>query len=159
MLKLAEVPLDDIALSIERRVDRALNLAVALGRDMGASTSGFDHIDHGAGVVAAVCDQRPGRFEAVDQGLDGRLVRGLPRREHDPQRQAVLIDQGIDLGAQSSTRTADGVIRAPFFPPAACWWARMMELSIRCIDPGDPADRASNTRTQTPALAQRLKRL
>lgn len=159
MFELAEVSFDDIALSVDRRVDGALDLAVALGRDVSAATSGFDHVDDGAGVVAPVGDQRLGGFEAVDQGFDGGLVGGLPRRQNDPQRQAVLIDQGVDLGAQSSTRTADGVIRAPFFPPAACWWARMMELSIRCIDPGDEADRASNTRTQTPALAQRLKRL
>jgi hypothetical protein len=26
----------------------------------------------------------------------------------------------MDFGAQSATRTANGVIRAPFFPPAAC---------------------------------------
>jgi hypothetical protein len=32
----------------------------------------------------------------------------------------VSIDHGVDLGAQSSTRTADGVILAPFFPPPAC---------------------------------------
>jgi hypothetical protein len=37
-----------------------------------------------------------------------------------PDRQAVLIDHGVDLGAQSATRTANGVILAPFFPPAAC---------------------------------------
>jgi len=150
---------DDIALSVDCGVDGALDLAVALGRDVGAAPSGFDHVDDGAGVVAPVCDQRPGGFEAIDQGFDGGLVGGLTRRQHDPQRQAVLIDQGVDLGAQSSTRTADGVIRTPFFPPAACWWARMMELSIRCIEPGELADKASNTRTQTPALAQRLKRL
>lgn len=159
MLELAEVPLDDVALAVDRRVDGALDLAVALGRDVGAAAPGFDQVDDGAGVVAPVGDQRPCGFEAVDQGLDGGLVGRLPRRQDDPQRQAVLIDQGVDLGAQSSTRTADGVIRAPFFPPAACWWARMMELSIRCIDPGEAADRASNTRTQTPALAQRLNRL
>ena len=159
MLELAEVSLDDIALSVDRRVDRALDLAVALGWDVGAAASGFDHVDDSAGVVAPVGDQRLGGFEAVDQGLDCGLVRGLTGREDDPQRQTVLIDQGVDLGAQSSARTANGVIRAPFFPPAACWWARMMELSIRCIDPGDVADRASNTRIQTPALAHRLKRL
>jgi hypothetical protein len=27
----------------------------------------------------------------------------------------------MDLGAQPSARTTDGVIRAPFLPPAACW--------------------------------------
>ena len=159
MFELAEVPLDDVALAVDRRIDGALDLSISLGRDVGAAAPSFDQVDDGAGVVAPVCDQRPGWLEAVDQGLDGRLVRGLARRQDDPQRQAVLIDQGVDLGAQSSTRTADGVIRAPFFPPAACWWARMIELSIRCMEPGDAADRASNTRTQTPALAQRLKRL
>jgi hypothetical protein len=44
----------------------------------------------------------------------------LPRGEHQPNRQSVLIDSNVDLGAQSSTRTADGVIFAPFLPPAAC---------------------------------------
>lgn len=118
-----------------------------------------DEINDGAGVIAPIRNERLGGLEPIDQGFDGGLVRGLTGRQNDPQRQAVLIDQGVDLGAQSSTRTADGVIRAPFFPPAACWWARMMELSIKCIEPGEEADKASNTRTQTPALAQRLKRL
>jgi hypothetical protein len=121
VLELAEVPLDDVALSVDRRVDRALDLTVALGRDVGASAARCDQIDDGAGVVAPVGDQGPCGLEAVDQGFDGGLVGGLTGREDDPQRQTILIDQGVDLGAQSSTRTADGVIRAPFFPPAACW--------------------------------------
>jgi hypothetical protein len=40
--------------------------------------------------------------------------------QQQADRQAVAVNDGMDLGAQSSTRTADGVIRAPFFPPAAC---------------------------------------
>jgi hypothetical protein len=47
----------------------------------------------------------------------------------------------------------------PPFSVAACWCARMMELSIRRMLSGDLSTRASTTRTQTPALAQRLKRL
>ena len=68
-------------------------------------------------------------------------------------------DASVDLGAQSATRATDGVIRAPFFAPAACWWARMMELSMKAMDSGDCAAKALNILTQTPALAQRLKRL
>jgi len=45
----------------------------------------------------------------------------LSGRQQEPDRQAILVDDGVDLGAQSSTRTADGVIFAPFLPPAACW--------------------------------------
>ena len=104
-------------------------------------------------------DQRVGGIEAIDQGFDSDIIRGLTGREDDPQRQAVLIDWGVELGAQSPMRRADGVIRAPLFPPAACWWTQMMDLSIMCIEPGELADKASNTRTQKPALAQRLKQL
>jgi hypothetical protein len=41
-------------------------------------------------------------------------------RQNKVHRQAALINGGMYLGCQSSTRTANGVIRAPFLPPAAC---------------------------------------
>jgi hypothetical protein len=58
----------------------------------------------------------------------------LAGRQDQPHGQTVFIHQSVDLGAQSATRTADGVIFAPFFPPAACWWARMIELSMNAIE-------------------------
>src|SRR5689334_15971749 len=97
-------------------------------------------------------------FQAGQQLRHGTKIVFLPSGEHQAHRQSVLIDGGVNLGAQSSTRAADGVILAPFLPPAACWWARMIELSINAIEPGDLAARVLNTVTQTPALAQRLKR-
>ena len=123
---------------------------------MGHPAMGRDQIENGLGVVASVGDERLGRRKAFDERRNRSLVGGLAGGQHDPQGQAILIDHDVDLGAQSSTRTADGVIFAPFFPPAACWCARTMELSIRCSDWGEAADRASKTRSQTPALAQRL---
>jgi hypothetical protein len=89
----------------------------------------------------------------------GAQIMSLTRGQREPYRQAFLIDDRIDLGAQSSTRTADGVILAPFFLPAACWCARMIELSMSAIDLGDFAAIISKIRTQTPALAHRLNRL
>jgi hypothetical protein len=47
-------------------------------------------------------------------------VVGLPGGENQADWQAVLVDDRVYLGAQSTTRTADGVIFAPFLPPAAC---------------------------------------
>ena len=123
---------------------------------MGASAFRSDEVDDRLGVVAAIRDERRGGRQAFNELGDGGLVGGLAGGERDPQRQAILVDQGVDLGAQSSTRTANGVIRAPFFPPAACWWARIMELSIMCIDWGDAADRASKILSQTPAFAHLL---
>lgn len=159
MLEFAEEALDEIASAVERGLDCALDDAVPLGRDVGAASLGWDEVDDGAGVVAAIGDQRLGGRQAVKQSRDGRLVGGLARRDQQPDRQAVLIDDRVDLGAQSSTRTADGVIRAPFLPPAACWWARTIELSIKWSDCGDLAAKTSNTLSQTPAFAHLLKRL
>lgn len=159
VFELTEEALDEIALPIEVEIDRALQLAILLSGDVGTAAVGLDEIDDGLGVIAAISDESPGRRKAFDQGFDSGLVRSLAWREYDPQRQAILVHQDVDLGAQSSTRTADGVIRAPFLPPAACWWARMMELSIRCKDWGDFATKASNTRSHTPAFAHLLYRL
>src|ERR1041384_4165689 len=113
--------------------------------DAGLCAGSLDELDHGVGVIAAVCDDGDGSRQAGQELRDGAHVGGLAGGDQEPHRQAVLIDDGGDLGAQSATRTANGVIRAPFLPPAACWWARMIELSISCIDCGEAAASASNT--------------
>ena len=75
--------------------------------------------------------------EAVDQiGRCGSVIR-LVGANRQPDRQARLIDNGVDFRTQSPTRAADGVIFTPLFPPAECWWARMMELSMNTIASGD----------------------
>ena len=120
MFELAEEAFDEVALAIERGIDRALDFTIALGGDVSTTALCPDEIDHGLSVIATIGDQRLCGRQAVDQCFDGRLVGCLARREDDPERQPVLIDQRVDLGAQSATRTANGVIRAPFLPPAAC---------------------------------------
>ena len=123
-----------------------------------STTARRDEIEDGAGVVAAIRDDVPGRAMSGEEVADGCLVGGLPGQQRDRDWQAAVIDHGIDLGAQSSTRATEGVILPPFFA-AACWWARMIELSMNCMLSGDRSISVSKTRTHTPALAQRLKRL
>ena len=125
---------------------------------MGLGAAGPDKIEQRIGVISAVGDDMAALQPFEQVGRSAQIV-SLSCGEHEPYRQTVLIDQSVDLGAQSSTRAADGVIFAPFLPPAACWWARMIELSMKAIEWGDFAASVSNIRTQTPALAQRLKRL
>jgi hypothetical protein len=48
------------------------------------------------------------------------LIVRLPRGQNDADRQSIVAHDGVDLGAQSPTRETDGVILAPFLPPAAC---------------------------------------
>jgi hypothetical protein len=158
VLELAEEALDQIALAVDAPVDGAVNQPTAFRRDVSCGAAGSDQLKQGVGVIAAVGDDVTA-FEASEQERCRAQVVVLSGGQHEAHRQAILIDQGVDLGTQSSTRAADGVILAPFFPPAACWWARMIELSMNAIECGDLAAKVSKICTQTPALAQRLKRL
>jgi len=120
VLELVEEALDEVALSVELGRDRALPISVALCRDVRTRAVRRDHLHDGFGVVAAVCDGVGGWAQPIEQRRYGRLVGGLAWRDQQADGQAAGVDHGMQLGAQSSTRTADGVIRAPFFPPAAC---------------------------------------
>ena len=131
VLEFVEETLDEVALAVEVRIDRAANPYVALGRDVGLGAARLDDLDDGAGRVSTVGNHVPRQSEAVEQLRSGGLVGCLAGGEHEADRQAALIDDDMDFGAQSSTRTANGVIRTPFFPPAACWCARTIEESIR----------------------------
>jgi len=156
VFELAEEALDEVALAVDGDVDRAANRALRCAWDARLGAGSADQFDDSVGVVAAVGDNGGRDRQTVEELRHGGHVRGLAGGEQQAHRQAVLVDNGVDLGAQSSTRTADGVIRTPFFPPAACWWARMMEESISCIDCGDFAASVSNIRSQTPAFAHLL---
>ena len=156
MLQFAEEALDEIALTIESRVDGSLDPTVTLGGYVSFTAPPVDQIDEMLPIVSAVGDDDGGFGQPFQQVRCRRLVRGVPRCESQAQRQSALVDNDVDLAAQSSTRTTDGVIRAPFLPPAACWWARTTELSMSCSDCGDAAASASKTPNHTPALAHRL---
>jgi hypothetical protein len=121
MLQLVKEALDQVALPIDQMVYRALDLAVTRCRNVRPSAACFDKIDDSSGVIATIRDEVAIRLEPFDQGRRNGLVGRLPLRKHYPYRHSLLIDYRVDLGAQSSARTADGVIRAPFLPPAACW--------------------------------------
>ena len=158
MLELVEEALDEIALAVDAAIDGSVDEPLAGRGDVGFGAGGADQVEQAVGVIAAIGHDMAA-FQAGQQ-IGRRLqVVGLAGSQYQPDWQTVLVDDGVDLGAQSSTRAADGVIRAPFFPPAACWWARMIELSIKAMEPGDLAAKVSNTRSQTPARAHRLKRL
>ena len=159
LFEFTEEALDQVSAAIKGGLDGALELDPALGGDVRLSACGGDEVEDCAAVVAAVGHKGPGGGKARQKLGDGGFVGALAGREEQAHGQTVLIDHGVDLGAQSATRPADGVIETPFFAPAACWWARTIELSIRCSDCGERAARASNIATHTPLRLQRLKRL
>jgi len=155
VLEFVEEALDEVALAVDAAADRPLDQTRSRRWNVRPGSGGADEGQKRVGVVAAVGDDVTALQSSQQLRRSVEIVR-LARREHEPHRQTVFIHQRVDLGAQSPARTADGVIFAPFFPPAACWWARMMELSINAMEWGDFAASVSKIRTQTPAFAQRL---
>jgi hypothetical protein len=81
---------------------------------------GFDCFGHGAAEVAAVGDDIAAEAERLNQFRRSGLVGRLTGSEDEANRQAAAVDHRVDLAGQSPTGATDGVIRAPFLPPAAC---------------------------------------
>lgn len=120
MFEFAEISFDEVALSVDHAVDRALYLPIALCRDVGGGAHGLDLLDERAGIIAAIGDEVAQAPQTGDQVGGGGMVGELALRHGKADRQSLGIDHCVDLGAQSPTRETDGVIRAPFLPPLAC---------------------------------------
>jgi hypothetical protein len=120
MLKLVEEALDQIAASVALEIDAADDAHVALAWDVSNGTERGEQLDDAAGAVAAVGNRLARRAQTLDQSWQRGLVVGLAGCQQKAQRQPHSIDHGVNLGGQSSTRTVDGVMLAPLFPPAAC---------------------------------------
>ena len=131
MFEFVEEALDEVALSIEFAVDRAADPNVALAGDVGDTATCGDQVDDVLGVVPAVSDNGAGERQVGKQRWRRGLVRGLACGDDEADRQPAVVGDDVDLGRQSAPRASDGVIRAPFLPPAACWWARTIDESIR----------------------------
>ena len=159
MLEAIEAAFDEVPLAVECWIDTALDPFLPGRRDVRCCFCSFDVGKDGRVIVAAVGNHVRPRPDCPKQVRDGVLVMSLPGRECQAHGQAVLSDERVDFGAQPAARSTDGVIRTPFFPPAACWWARTMELSIKARELDDRLDSASKTASQMPRLAQRLNRL
>jgi hypothetical protein len=67
----------------------------------------------------------------VQQLCRWRVLTGLACGDAKLKRQAVLVGQQVDLGAQTSSATPQSLVCAPFLRPvAACWCARTIVESI-----------------------------
>lgn len=87
---------------------------------MRASACGLHDINDGLRVITAVGDKIPTIRQPCDQFGHHRAIGCLTGAQTKAQGQAIAIDDSVYLCTQSSTRTANGVIRTPFLPPAAC---------------------------------------
>lgn len=119
-------------------VQRTLFNTTGATGDDGLNAGRFQMLQDRVRIVGLVSRQ-PGRFE-------------LPQ-----QRQR--FDQRMNLGARPSARPADRLITVFLAAPAACWWARMMVLSIKASSKSASPASSANTACHTCARDHLAKRL
>ena len=135
VLELAKEALDLVALSVECLREAGPPLAVGLGRDVGDRALALDQVADGVAVVSLVAEHDGARCEAVEQRQRGGGVVRLPCRQAEPEREALPIDDRVDLGRETASGATETMISTPLFAVAACWCARMEVLSIIWMSP------------------------
>ena len=159
MFELAEEALDPVALAIEPLREAGLPFAIGFGGDVGRGALVLDQAADTVGIIGFVAEQDGAGAEAIEQRIDRARVVRLPGGQGEPDRAPLGVDEGVDLGREAAAGATETMISTPLFAVAACWCARIEVLSIIWISPSYAAVMASISRSQTPALRHRTKRL
>ena len=96
---------------------------------------------------------------ALNQAGRGHDVVTLSFGQLEREGKAEGIDDEVDLGRRAASRSTDTVNCGPPFPPAACWWARFVVLSMLCHSGSTAVCSAANSASHRPRLDHRSKRL
>ena len=159
VLDVVEETFDEVALAIEREVALARRLAICPRRNDGLDAADFEMLDEAVAIIACVSEDGCG-FDSLGQDLSLRYVVNVSAGEAHRQRIAQRIDDGVNLGRQSSARAADRFVRIPYFrAPALCWWALTMVASIMAYSLSGSSAKVLNRLSQTPLSAHRENRL
>jgi len=120
MLKFVEETLDEIAFAIEDAVAETWNFSGELGRNDRCDASPVEAFDESVGIEGFVGDQSAW-INGFDQRFGAGQIMGLTGAEHNLDRITQGIDKRVDFGAQSASRSANGLRAVFFWAPALCW--------------------------------------
>ena len=130
MFELAEESLDLVSFAVKAFAEAGLPLAVGLGRDVRHCALGFDQIADGVAVIGFVGEHDGARIEPVEQCQRSGCIMRLARTQAEPEREALPVDERVDLGREATAGATETMISTPLFAVAACWCARIEVLSI-----------------------------
>lgn len=121
LLELGEEVLDCMARLEQVSVVVAKDFAVAPGRDDGALSCGGERLENALIGVERLVGQQRGGLHVGQQMVGPHEVVRLAAGEVEANGVAKRVGQGVDLGAQSTAGSADGLVFAGFFwAPALC---------------------------------------
>jgi hypothetical protein len=159
VFELAEEALDQVSLSIEPLAEARLPFTVGFGWDVGRGALLLDKRADAIGVISLVGEDDGAGTKVVEQPICDLNVMRLPGCQPEPDREALCIDDSVDLGREPASAATEAMICTPLFAVAACWCARTEVLSIICMSPSCAAVMASISRSHTPAFRHLVKRL
>lgn len=154
LLETGEEVLDQVASLVQVLVIAARRTRGVPGRNDHRFACSLQRLDHpGVGVIGFVGNDG-GRRRVLQQHIGTVQIVGLSGRQVQTGRVAKRIDRSVDLGAQATATTSDGLMRAFFAPlfraPALCWWALTMVESIKAYSLSASAASVSRMRRHTP---------
>lgn len=138
---------------------KPVQVQIALGGDIGEAALCLDLPADRVAVVSLVSEEGATLRHRAKQRISLFAIARLPFGQVQLDRQTPAIDQRMDLGRQAAAGTSHAAIWVPLFRVAPCWWTRMEELSIITSSPSKAWETAARSRSHTPALRQRTKRL
>src|SRR5262245_38687194 len=93
-------PLDQIALAVEPLAEAGLPAPVALGRDVRGGTLLLNQFTDAVGIVGLVRQHDGARAKMVKQCVGDLPVMHLSCRQAEPDREALRVDNDMDLGRE-----------------------------------------------------------
>lgn len=130
VLEFVEEALDEVSVTIKKGTESRRVEASGHWFDARPGAAFLDRLTQSVGVVGAVSEQDVSLAQTVQHIERASAVMGLAGRELEDDGPPLGIDQGMDLGRQSTSRAphASGVrlvpnggFRPPFFAFAPCW--------------------------------------
>ena len=121
MLDPVEEALDAIAILVDARAERGRIGAMVERPDVGQRAGVDDFRPERVAVVAAIGQQDAVATEQPEHAFAGLAVVRLAFRQLEEDRQAVRVDDRVDLGRKPAAGTSHATTTATFFSPfAAC---------------------------------------
>jgi hypothetical protein len=128
VFELSEHVLDEVALPVEHRIVRDMDLAVGLGRDAGDGFAGGERLAEPVCVIALVRDHRLGPGQAVEQQGRPFVVTHLAFGDQHHQKAAVAVADGVQLIVQAAFGAPDTSGNSPFLSRLAA-----VRCAFRCV--------------------------
>jgi len=115
LLELAVEILDEMTRLVHLFVERALDFAIALGRDHGRFACCTKRFDHALVGIKCFVSQKSIGLHLRQQHIGAFQIMGLARGQEKGERIAQGIDQGMNFSAQPAFAASYRLVLAVFF--------------------------------------------